>query len=159
MEQINAILAANLGAVVIGLAVLVLILLVMLICVKGKLNTLQKKYDFFTQGESTDIDTLLTNTLVELRKAKEDLADLTEKHKALREQVKGCVQTVKLERYDAFDAMGGKMSYSLLLSDENKNGVILTSVYGRDESRCYAKDLKAGKSEYTLADEEKELLK
>ena len=136
MEQINAILAANLGAVVIGLAVLVLVLLVMLICVKGKLNTLQKKYDFFTQGESTDIDTLLTNTLVELRKAKEDLADLTEKHKALREQVKGCVQTVKLVRYDAFDAMGGKMSYSLLLSDENKNGVILTSVYGRDESRC-----------------------
>ena len=159
MEQINAILAANLGAVVIGLAVLVMVLLVMLICVKGKLNTLQKKYDFFTQGESTDIDTLLTNTLVELRKAKEDLADLTEKHKALREQVKGCLQTVKLERYDAFDAMGGKMSYSLLLSDENKNGVILTSVYGRDESRCYAKDLKAGKSEYTLADEEKELLK
>ena len=159
MEQINALLAANLGAVVIGLAVLVLVLLVMLICVKGKLNTLQKKYDFFTQGESTDIDTLLTNTLVELRKAKEDLADLTEKHKALREQVKGCLQTVKLERYDAFDAMGGKMSYSLLLSDENKNGVILTSVYGRDESRCYAKDLKAGKSEYTLADEEKELLK
>ena len=159
MEQINAILAANLGAVVIGLAVLVLVLLVMLISVKGKLNTLQKKYDFFTQGESTDIDTLLTNTLVELRKAKEDLAALTEKHKALREQVKGCLQTVKLERYDAFDAMGGKMSYSLLLSDENKNGVILTSVYGRDESRCYAKDLKEGKSEYTLADEEKELLK
>ena len=159
MEQINAILAANLGAVVIGLAVLVLVLLVMLISVKGKLNTLQKKYDFFTQGESTDIDTLLTNTLVELRKAKEDLAALTEKHKALREQVKGCLQTVKLERYDAFDAMGGKMSYSLLLSDENKNGVILTSVYGRDESRCYAKDLKEGKSEYTLAEEEKELLK
>ena len=159
MEQINAILAANLGAAVIGLAVLVLVLLVMLISVKGKLNTLQKKYDFFTQGESTDIDTLLTNTLVELRKAKEDLAALTEKHKALREQVKGCLQTVKLERYDAFDAMGGKMSYSLLLSDENKNGVILTSVYGRDESRCYAKDLKEGKSEYTLAEEEKELLK
>ena len=159
MEQINAILAANLGAVVIGLAVLVLVLLVMLISVKGKLNTLQKKYDFFTQGESTDIDTLLTNTLVELRKAKEDLAALTEKHKALREQVKGCLQTVKLERYDAFDAMGGKMSYSLLLSDENKNGVILTSVYGRDESRCYAKDLKEGKSEYTHAEEEKELVK
>ena len=159
MEQINAILAANLGAVVIGLVILVLVLLVMLISVKGKLNTLQKKYDFFTQGESTDIDTLLTNTLVELRKAKEDLAALTEKHKALREQVKGCLQTVKLERYDAFDAMGGKMSYSLLLSDENKNGVILTSVYGRDESRCYAKDLKEGKSEYTLAEEEKELLK
>ena len=159
MEQINAILAANLGAVVIGLVVLVLVLLVMLISVKGKLNTLQKKYDFFTQGESTDIDTLLTNTLVELRKAKEDLAALTEKHKALREQVKGCLQTVKLERYDAFDAMGGKMSYSLLFSDENKNGVILTSVYGRDESRCYAKDLKEGKSEYTLAEEEKELLK
>lgn len=159
MEQINSLLAANLGAVVIALAILVLLLLAMLISVKGKLNALQKKYDFFTQGESTDIDTLLTNTLLELRKAKEDLAGLTEKHKALREQVKGCLQTVKLERYDAFDAMGGKMSYSLLLADEKKNGVILTSVYGREESRCYAKDLKEGKSEYTLADEEKLLLK
>mgnify|MGYP003415155573 FL=1 len=42
MEQINAIITANLGAVVIGLAVLVLLLLIMLICVKSKLSALQK---------------------------------------------------------------------------------------------------------------------
>ncbi len=159
MEQINLLLGQNLAVLLAVFAVIILILLILLFNVKGKLNALQKKYDFFMQGEDMSVDTLLTNTLTDLRKAQEELAELKSKHTALREQVKGCLQTVKLERYDAFDAMGGKMSYSLLLADERKNGIILTSVYGREESRCYAKDIKEGKASYTLAEEEEVLLK
>ena len=62
-------------------------------------------------------------------------------------------------RYDAFDAMGGELSYSLLLEDAKKNGVILTSIYGREESRNFAKNVQDGQSSYVLTDEEKELLK
>ena len=105
-----------------------------------------------------NIDHVLTSTLNELSATKAELQQLQEKHRQLREQVSGCLQIVKMNRYDAFDAMGGKMSYSLLLADEKKNGVILTSIYGRDDSRCYAKDVKEGKSEYTLAEEEETLL-
>lgn len=158
MAQLNGALLNNLAVVVGALSVLLLIVLVLLIKTKSNLNNLQKKYDFFTNGEEANIDQVLTRTLNELAATKAELAQLQDKHNKLREQVSGCLQTVKLTRYDAFDAMGGKMSYSLLLADEKKNGVILTSIYGRDDSRCYAKNLKEGKSEYTLAEEEERLL-
>lgn len=158
MAQLNGALLNNLAAVVGALSVLLLVALVLLMKAQSKLNTLQKKYDFFTQGEEVNIDQVLTRTLNELAATKAELAQLQDKHNKLREQVSGCLQIVKMNRYDAFDAMGGKMSYSLLLADEKKNGVILTSIYGRDDSRSYAKDVKEGKSEYTLADEEKTLL-
>ena len=80
------------------------------------------------------------------------------KHNKLHEQVQRCLQNVKLVRYDAFDAMGGEMSYSMLLTDAHNNGVLLTSIYGREESRCYAKDIANGKSGYPLAEEEQRLL-
>ena len=101
----------------------------------------------------------MTATLNELHKTQAELAELKEKHAKLYAQTQNCLQNVKMVRYDAFDAMGGEMSYSLLLEDAKNNGVILTSIYGRDESRCFAKDVKDGKSSYVLADEEKELLK
>ena len=129
----------------------------LLFSVKGKLNALQAKYDFFTQGEEANIDTVLTKTLNELHKSQAELAVLQEKHAKLQEQVQGCLQNVKLIRYDAFDAMGGEMSYSILLTDAKKDGLLLTSIYGREESRCYAKDIKGGKSSYPLAEEEQKL--
>lgn len=158
MENLNLLVNSHSFIIVAVLIVLILILLALLLSTKSKLAVLQKKYDFFTQGKDVNIDTVLTETLSDLALTKKELAELSDKHDKLRQQVRGCLQTVKLERYDAFDAMGGEMSYSILLADENNDGVILTSIYGRDESRCYAKDLKNGKSKYVLADEEKKLL-
>ena len=61
-------------------------------------------------------------------------------------------------RYNAFDNIGSDLSYSLALVDENKDGVVLTSIYGREENRCYAKPINAGKSTYTLSKEEEKVL-
>ena len=158
MENLNLFVNSHVGVIVIVLGFFVIFLLGIILGLRSSLKALQKKYDFFTKGREVNIDTVLTETLSELELTKQKLAELQDRHGKLREQVRGCLQTVKLERYDAFDAMGGEMSYSVLLADENKNGVILTSIYGRDESRCYAKDLKNGKSKYVLADEEKKLL-
>lgn len=158
MENLNLFVTNNIGTIVIVMGFFTIFLLGIILGMRSSLKALQKKYDFFTQGKDVNIDTVLTETLSELELTKKELAELTVKHNKLREQVRGCLQVVKLERYDAFDAMGGEMSYSILLADENKDGVILTSIYGRDESRCYAKDLKNGKSKYVLAEEEKNLL-
>ncbi len=62
MEQINMLASNNLVVLLGILTVIILIMLEMLVSVKGKLNALQKKYDFFMQGEDMSIDSLLTNT-------------------------------------------------------------------------------------------------
>ena len=155
MEGANLALSNNLTVVIAVLVLVIMILAGLLFSVKGKLNALQAKYDYFTQGKEANIDVVLTDTLTELHKTQ---AELQAKHAKLHEQVQGCLQHVKLVRYDAFDAMGGEMSYSLLLTDAKKDGILLTSIYGREESRSYVKDIKEGKSSYPLAEEEKKLL-
>lgn len=158
MEGANLALSNNLTVIVAILGLVILALVIFLFRLKSKLNALQAKYDFFTQGKEANIDVVLTETLNELHKAQSELAELENKHAKLHEQVQGCLQNVKLIRYDAFEAMGGEMSYSILLTDAKKDGLLLTSIYGREESRCYAKDIKGGKSAYPLAEEEQKLL-
>lgn len=158
MEEINLLFSNNLTVIIAVLALALIVLSVCLCRLRSRLSALQAKYDFFTQGKEANIDTLLTDTLNELHRTRRELQELQTGHDKLHGQVQGCLQTVKLTRYDAFDAMGGEMSYSLLLADAKKNGVILTSIYGRDDSRSYAKDIQNGKSARPLADEEKTLL-
>ena len=131
MEGANLALSNNLTVVIAVLVLVIMILAGLLFSVKGKLNALQSKYDYFTQGKEANIDVVLTDTLTELHKTQAELAVLQEKHAKLQAQVQGCLQNVKLIRYDAFDAMGGEMSYSLLLTDAKKDGILLTSIYGR----------------------------
>ena len=158
MENLNVLVGQYIGVVCVVLLGLALFAMGISFGLRSRLNALQKKYDFFTQGKEANIDEVLTATLSELQKTQAELAALQEKHEKLYEQTQGCLQTVKMVRYDAFDAMGGEMSYSLLLEDAKNNGVILTSIYGREESRCFAKNVQAGKSSYMLSEEEKQLL-
>ncbi len=151
MEQANLLVNTHSAAIIIVLLLIVLVALGMCFSLQGKLNKLQKKYDFFTQGKEANIDVVLTDTLQELHA-------LQNEHQKLHAQVQNCLQNIKIVRYDAFDAMGGEMSYSLLLTDANNKGVIMTSIYGREESRCFAKDIDNGKSSYPLAEEEQRLL-
>lgn len=154
MEQANLLVNTHSAAIIIVLLLIVLVALGMCFSLQGRLNKLQKKYDFFTQGKEANIDVVLTDTLQELRTVQNELAVLQDEHQKLHVQV----QNFKIVRYDAFDAMGGEMSYSLLLTDANNKGIIMTSIYGREESRCFAKDIDNGKSSYPLAEEEQRLL-
>ena len=158
MEQANLFVNTHSAVIIIVLLGVILVALGMCFGLRSRLNKLQKKYDFFTQGKEANIDVVLTDTLQELHAVQAELAALQEKHQTLHAQVQNCLQNVKVVRYDAFDAMGGEMSYSLLLTDANNKGIILTSIYGREESRCFAKDIDNGKSSYPLAEEEQRLL-
>lgn len=159
MENLNMFAGQYIGIIFVVLLGLLFFAIGISFGLRSRLNEMQKKYDFFTRGKEANIDEVLTDTLNELHKTQAELAELQEKHAKLYEQTQGCLQNVKMVRYDAFDAMGGELSYSLLLEDAKKNGIILTSIYGREESRNFAKDVKNGASSYVLADEEKELLK
>lgn len=61
---------------------------------------------------------------------------------------------VAVIRYNAFGDTGSDLSFSLAILDDAQNGVVITSIYGREESRVYAKPLEAGTSAYHLSEEE-----
>lgn len=74
------------------------------------------------------------------------------------QELKSSIRRIGLVRYNAFEDMGGDLSFSLALMDEWGNGFIFSCLNGRSESRIYAKPLREGKSPYPLSKEEKEAL-
>ena len=59
-------------------------------------------------------------------------------------------------RYDAFDDLGGRLSFSMAVLDSHGDGVTLTSLAGRNETRVYAKAINAGKGGHGPVAEEAE---
>jgi hypothetical protein len=73
----------------------------------------------------------------------------------LRQRVSTMVRTVGFTRYDAFEDVGGRLSYSAAFLDEAGDGVVLTAINGRSETRSYAKPVRGGQSDHNLSDEER----
>ena len=78
---------------------------------------------------------------------------------ALRQAVGRSVTGVGVVRFDAFEDMGGHLSFSAALLDGHGDGVVLTSINGRQETRIYAKPVSGAASQYTLSDEEQEAIR
>lgn len=64
----------------------------------------------------------------------------------------------ELIRFQAFDNVGSDLSFAFALLNQEGNGVVLSSIHNRDESRVYAKPINEGMSTYTLTVEEKEVI-
>ncbi len=93
-----------------------------------------------TQGLRTDVGQL-----------REDLA-------AARADLSDALRHVAVVRYDAFGDMGGRLSFSAALLDDAGDGLVLTSINGRSETRTYAKGVKAGESDHSLSPEEEQAI-
>ncbi len=74
----------------------------------------------------------------------------------LRADVAATLRHVAVVRYDAFGDMGGRMSFSAALLDDNGDGLVLTSISGRSDTRTYAKGVQAGRSETQMSPEEQQ---
>ncbi len=73
--------------------------------------------------------------------------------------ISSTVRHVGLLRYDAFEDVGGRLSFSCALLDDHGDGVVLTSINGRQETRVYAKPVTQGVSSYNLSTEEQEAIR
>ena len=68
------------------------------------------------------------------------------------------MQKVGVVRFNPFDDGGGNFSFSLALLDGHDNGVIITSMYGRQQNRIYTKKISQGASETALTEEEQQAM-
>lgn len=88
----------------------------------------------------------------------EAVGDLEEEVRALRADLAQALRHVAVVRYDAFGDMGGRMSFSAAIVDDAGDGVVISSIHARGESRTYAKGIVSGDSEVVLTPEERQAL-
>jgi hypothetical protein len=87
-----------------------------------------------------------------------DVRGLRAEVEALRQENSEALRHLSVVRYDAFGDMGGHLSWSAALLDDNGNGLVLSSIHGRSESRTYAKNVASWSSDQTLSPEEEEAI-
>jgi uncharacterized protein DUF4446 len=83
---------------------------------------------------------------------------VTAEIQALQVDSATALRHVAVVRYDAFGDMGGHLSWSLALLDDGGDGVVLTSIHGRSDSRTYAKNVTGWSSSQQLSPEEAEAI-
>ena len=156
---INNILAEwSVIAVTIAVAV-VLILFILNIVALVKLGNVKKKYNAFMEGKDAKTleDTILKRfSEIDELKISQELQD--KDIQVLKDTILKTYQKIGLVKYDAFNEMGGQLSFSLAMLDKRNNGFLLNTVHNREGSYTYAKEIFDGKSAIDLSEEEKEAL-
>ncbi len=138
---------------------LLLFVLVIFVITYRRLLSADRLYRSLYQGaDGTDLETLFRAVDARLRQTDEGLAELKTARQSLTEHLEYCYQGLGMVRFNAFEGVGSDLSFSIALLDGHKDGVVLSSLFGRDESRVYAKPLRGGQSTYQLTAEEKEAI-
>ena len=149
----------DIGYILLGLLIILLILIILVIVQITKFSKLKKKYEKFMRGKNA---ASLENDIADIFQDMKFLKTSVEKNKkdirVLYKNMESTFQKVGIIKYDAFNQMGGKLSFSLALLDENDNGFILNSVHSSDGCYSYTKIIKNGKCEINLGEEEKQAL-
>ncbi len=137
---------------------LLLVVIVVLVVIIYKLN---KKLDVFIIGSSSvnldDSIKSITESLKENDKFQKDMeVYLTSVEKRLRKSI----QAVSTVRFNPFKGTGSgsNQSFATVFLNEEKDGVVISSLYSREHISVYSKPISKGSSEYELSDEEKESL-
>lgn len=159
MQNIIGIINGFQAYIIIALAVLVIILFIMLMVTLRSLNKLEGKYRKFMRGvDNKNLEGLVTGYLDKIDEVKLESEHMKELYNELNLKLKECVQKVSIVRYRAFEDVGSDLSFSIALLDESNSGVIITGIYGRNESTTYAKPIDRGISRYDLSQEEDQVL-
>ncbi len=135
-------------------------------CALRTLAKLRRATAVLTRGSRTEtgVESLVEaagRTAERTAELAEQLAQLRCEVAAARQQparadtaTEGALRSVALVRYDAFADLSGRMSFSLALLDDGGNGVTISALAGRTDTRVYAKGVAAGKGELQLSPEE-----
>ena len=141
------------------LLLFVILLFLLYVNVTMKYNRLKSSYMTFMRGKDgktleesmkerfAEVDTILKVT-------KQNRSDIREINRGLE----GNYQKLGIIKYDAFNEMGGKLSFALAMLDGKNNGWVINAMHSREGCYTYVKEIVKGESYVELAEEEAEAL-
>lgn len=159
MAVLATFITQNISFIVVGMIVLLLLALIIFININLKLSRMNKRYKKLMTGmDGANIERILMGHIDEVRAMVRKFEELESENRRLDVLVNNSLQRIGVVRYSAFADMGSDLSYAVALLDNHNNGVVFSSLFARDDSRCYAKPIIDGKSTYVLSKEEEQAI-
>jgi len=146
----------DIGYIILAFVILFVILIILNIVSLVKIKNLKKRLKKFMRGKDAHS---LEKEIIGLHEDNKFLKNLTENNKKdirdLNKRFSKAFQKVGIVKYDAYRQMGGLLSFSLALLDEDNNGLILNSVHSAEGCYTYTKEIVRGECKLELSNEEK----
>ena len=158
-SKILAAIGIDPGILIIVLFVLIIVLFFMVVNANMKYGRLKASYSSFMRGKDGKN---LEESILEKFDELDEIAQISLKNrqdiKKIDEEMLSNCQKVGIFRYNAFDEMGGKLSFAVTLLDGNNSGFIINSMHSREGCYNYIKEIVKGESYVELSEEEAESL-
>lgn len=146
---------------------LVLVLLIMQVVFIGivinlqiKHKRMQEKYQIFMRGkDGKSLEKGFLEQFKTVEKLERAVKQNTRDIDTIYKRMKTHYQKIGIVRYDAFQEMGGNLSFVLTMLDENNNGWVFNAMHSREGCYTYIKEIVKGESYMELGEEERESLK
>ncbi len=144
---------------VIAETILIIILMIIVgVCII-RMRNLYRRYDIFMRGRDAEsLEDLIVKQI-------DDITELRAQDRANKDIIRnanrntrGAFQKFGLVKYNAFEGMGGELSFAMAMLDYTNTGFILNSVHSREGCYLYCKEVDCGKTEVLLGAEEQEAL-
>lgn len=150
---------ADMGLLIFILAIFILITLILATVNICSVSRLKKKYKKFMTGKNAkSLESELVGLFEDNKFIKANIEKNKKDIRVLYKNFESAFQKIGVVKYDAFNQMGGKLSFSLALLDQNNNGFILNSVHSTDGCYSYTKIIENGQSKISLGEEEQKAL-
>ena len=152
----------DLGYLVIAFLILVILFVIMLFIVmdqKKEIKALKGRMKRLMSGKDAEsLEDEIGNLIANVKSMKQ-VVDLNKKDiEVLFHHLRSTYQKTGLVKYDAFQQMGGQLSFCLVMLDQDDNGFVINSVHSTEGSYVYTKSIKKGVSDVDLGKEEAQAL-
>lgn len=141
------------------LLLLIIILFIISLVTNSKLKKMTQKYEKFMLGKDMEsMEEVIFERFGQIDNMMKETERNTLDIQKIYEQMKKTVQKVGVVKYDAFNEMGGKLSFALVMLDGEDNGFVINAMHSREGCYTYIKEIIHGESYIPLGNEEKEAL-
>lgn len=151
---------AGAGIFILVLLILMIVLLVMVFRLSMRQARLEKRYKVFMKGQDgQSLEKQFQRQFNQIDKLMEANEIHIKDINFLKKNYNQLFSKYGVEKYDAFDDVGGKLSFALALLDKKNTGIILNAIHSRDNCFLYLKEIVKGESYVMLSQEEVEALR
>ncbi|MBR1396244.1 MAG: DUF4446 family protein [Selenomonadaceae bacterium] len=145
---------------IIGFGVLIIITYAIMINLWLDLSYMKARYRKMMAGvEGGNLERLINGQVDDINMVISKQKEIQEDMEHLDSLLKKAITRISVVRFDAFEDVGSDLSYCVAMLDSNNNGIVISGIFGREDSRTYVKPIVDGESSYKLTQEEERALK
>ena len=141
-------------------AAILVILLIAVVAVSIRLRRATRAYGALVRGaQGGSLEQVLDQHIGQVRQVSSRLDDLNTMTEYLEQRTRGSLQHIGLVRFNPFEDTGSDQSFAIALLDDRKDGIVISSLHGRANTRVFAKPVENGTSRHTLSSEETDAIR